>query len=77
VFSFVIASGAKRSSVQCKRPLDCFVADAPCNDEQSRSRDALRARVVVTPAMESDERFALGTDLRQMTLAVVAGAVTI
>jgi hypothetical protein len=34
-------------------------------------------RVVVTPAMRSHESLALYTDLRQMTPAVGAGAVTI
>ncbi len=37
----VIASAAKQSSAQCRRPLDCFVARASRNDEFSRSRGAL------------------------------------
>jgi hypothetical protein len=33
----VIASVAKQSSAQCKPPLDCFVANAPRNDNPHSS----------------------------------------
>ena len=52
-----MTSSAKQSSAQCKRPLDCFVASAPRNDEFSRSRNALSRASAVTPAMRSHERF--------------------
>jgi hypothetical protein len=45
--------------------------------KQSRSRDAIRTRVIVTASNKATKAFALRTDLRQRMPAVAAGILTI